>query len=94
MSSRCWSVHPPSVCNIPLGPAPAPAGVLTCPPGEGNRIALTVDIARTMKSFQPNQIVPMHANLPIITPDEPGLAVQQTNDLATRDFRPYSAPVR
>lgn len=51
-------------CNIPLGPVPAPAGVLTCLPGEGNRIALTVDIARTMKSFQPNQIVLTHANLP------------------------------
>jgi peptidoglycan-N-acetylglucosamine deacetylase len=29
--------------NIPLGPVPAPAGVLTRVPGEGNRIALTVD---------------------------------------------------
>jgi hypothetical protein len=57
-------------------------------------MALAVGIARTMKSFQPNQIVLMHANLPAITPDEPGLAVQQTNDLATRDFRSYSAPVR
>jgi hypothetical protein len=80
-------------CNIPLGPVPAPAGVLACLRG-GNRIALTVDFARTMKSFKPNQIVLMHADLPTITPDEPGLAVQQTNDLATRDFRPYSAPVR
>jgi hypothetical protein len=38
-------------CNIPLGPIPAQAGVLTCLPGEGNPIALTVEIARTMKSF-------------------------------------------
>jgi peptidoglycan/xylan/chitin deacetylase (PgdA/CDA1 family) len=29
--------------NIPLGPVPAPAGVLTRVPGEGNRIVLTVD---------------------------------------------------
>ena len=29
--------------NIPLGPVPAPAGVLSRLPGEGNRIALTVD---------------------------------------------------
>ena len=29
--------------NIPLGPLPAPAGVLTRVPGEGNRIVLTVD---------------------------------------------------
>jgi peptidoglycan-N-acetylglucosamine deacetylase len=29
--------------NIPLGPFPAPAGVLTRVPGEGNRIVLTVD---------------------------------------------------
>jgi peptidoglycan-N-acetylglucosamine deacetylase len=29
--------------TIPLGPVPAPAGVLTRVPGEGNRIVLTVD---------------------------------------------------
>ena len=29
--------------NIPLGPVPAPAGVLSRVPGEGNRIVLTVD---------------------------------------------------
>ena len=93
MSSHCWSAHPPSVATSRwVRSRHRQASSRAC--AGGNRIALTVDIARTMKSFQPNQIVLMHANLPTITPDEPGLAVQQTNDLATRDFRPYSAPVR
>jgi hypothetical protein len=81
-------------CNIPRWVRPRHRQASSPACAGGNRIALTVDVARTMKSFQPNQIVLMHANLPAITLDEPGLAVQQTNDLATRDFRPYSAPVR
>ncbi len=77
--------------NIPLGPVPTPAALARMPRG-GQPDNSHRSIGAHGEIVSAGSDVPINSNLPTITPDEPVLAEQQTNDLDIGDFRPYSAP--